>query len=230
MIGRRRISVLFIWVGMALWLMGACSEESSGGAPLVASNEDTDLSVDSGVEYYTPNDFDAHCYEQTCDFDLVEGERMSRGVATWHAGDRGFVVEGNPAVISVSDRYAAHPEVPVKCYKVRVLGNWDRNVELFFEVDGEYGIFGLSAAEKYAEEQNADDTELDISSDYEGIVHFSQKLNGRDWQVNTLEIHTLKHRGQLDFSVRKEGEGDALFYLIKIDGERECTTNAINVD
>ncbi|MBN2341480.1 MAG: hypothetical protein JXX29_22785 [Deltaproteobacteria bacterium] len=172
---------------------------------------------------YTPADFYRQCSDSRCEFSLFEGERIVQGVATWHPSDTGFQIVGDPAVISVIDDYAAHPEVPVQCYSVRILGRWNEETSVFFDVDAEYGIFGISAAEE-------GDTDSLLNDAWEGRFHYEKRLPANDWEAVGFQIRTLAHRGQMTFSVRKIGVGEPLFYLIEVDGENSCGADAIQVD
>lgn len=186
------------------------------------SNEDDEDSAMNGDDWGTPLDFHEQCSDAVCDFRMDEGDRLSHGMGTWHLGDTGIGLEGAEVVISVTDEFAAHPEVPVECYEIRILGNWDEDVEVYFEMLGEYGIFGRSVSERQ--------TDVELVSDYEGEFEYSKRLPHGDWKLHTMEVRTLAHRGGIKFSIRKVGAGDARFYYIDINGKYLCSDNAIVLD
>ncbi|MBN2341478.1 MAG: hypothetical protein JXX29_22775 [Deltaproteobacteria bacterium] len=204
-------------VALAAFVATACSED---GNELYAAASDGDADGDG---FYTPTDFYRQCTDARCELNLTEGERIVQDVPTWHDVDTGFRLDGDPAVISTIDEYAAHPEVPVQCYVIQILGRWGTDVSVTFEASGEYGVFGMSAREEY-------ESYVDPSTIFEGESFFSKPLPHNDWQLQTFELKTLSHRGQLEFSLRKSGAGEALFYFVEIDGNNDCSEKAIAVD
>ncbi|MBN2715836.1 MAG: hypothetical protein JXX14_08270 [Deltaproteobacteria bacterium] len=219
----RNILIISIcWTVLPLFVACAAESQMSGSEDRdsnLGADEDTASKNDSG---YTPSDFYRQCTDSICQFKMIEGERWEPGVATWHPADTGFSLIGNPAVVTVVDSYAAHPAVPVACYTVTVLGNWDDDVQLFFDVTGQYGIFGMTP-----EEEMADPLPVSL---FEGEFEWTRRLSANHWKPVTLTIRAPKHRGQMNFSFRKEGDGYVLFYLLEVNGQPLCPADAIVVD
>ena len=213
-------------IGLVGWLCVGCGNLWGCGEQNSYANDvadDSDEVTDSSVDYgYTPLDFYQQCTDIDCDFRMYEGEKRVLGIGTWHPKDTGFSFIGDPVLISVTDDYAAHPDVPVRCYTVSVLGYWEDDVQVSLEVAGEYGIFGMTREE----------TESDVPpvSEFEGEFLFTKPLLNGNWNPFEISIRTLKHRGKLDFSIRTEGTGTAVFYLIEVDGQTECPAAAQVVD
>ena len=208
----------FIVVWGCISLMG-CAASSNASADQ-GNHEPSDTEADWG---YTPLDFYQQCTDVECDFRMFEGEKMLRGLSTWHPRDTGFSFVGDPVRISVEDEFAAHPDVPIACYSISLLGHWDEDARIFLEVTGEYGIFGLTQAESESET-------LPVSDVAPQTFVFEKRIINGNWKPFDITLRTLKHRGRLDFSIRKEGSGQVVFYSIEVDGERKCPANAEEVD
>jgi hypothetical protein len=208
----RTVSVCIGLIGCAASMNSADEADNSDGV------------ADTTSEWgYTPLDFYRQCTDVECDFRMFEGEKMLRGLSTWHPRDTGFSFVGDPVLISVTDEFAAHPDVPVVCYSVSLLGYWDADARIFLAVKGEYGIFGLTQAESESET-------LPVSDVASQAFLFEKRIMNGNWKPFDITLRTLKHRGRLDFSIRKEGSGQAVFYSIEVDGEMDCPANAEEVD
>ncbi len=210
---------ILLIVSVCIGLIGCAASTNSADA-----DDDSNRDADSASEWgYTPLDFYRQCSDVECDFRMFEGEKMLRGLSTWHPRDTGFSFVGDPVLISVTDEFAAHPDVPIACYSVSLLGYWDEDARIFLEVKGEYGIFGLTQSESESETLPVSDVEPQA-------FLFEKRIINGNWKPFDITLRTLNHRGRLDFSIRKEGSGQAVFYSIEVDGERECPANAEQVD
>ena len=214
-----RILLKILMIGIAAGIgLAACGSDSRSSV-----EEDKNyVNADTGAGGFTPSDFFEQCTDAVCDFNMFEGDRIEKGIGTWHPKDSGFRLVGDPVVVSVTDRYAAHPDVPVACYNITVLGSWQPDVQLSLEVFGTYGIDGLSWEEEH-------DTEP-LVSEFEGEFLWRKRLPPGDWETMQYTVRTLKHRGTMVFTIRKEGAGEARFYLLEVDGQGTCPEDAVEVD
>ena len=203
-------------------VFAACSGNSSSSRDLKSDSIGDDSSNAGGESGFTPSDFYRQCSEDVCDFKMYEGERRQKGVATWHPHDTGFSLIGDPVVVSVVDQFASHPEVPVACYKITVLGYWGTDVDVSLEITGEYGIFGMTWAEE-------NDT-VPPESEAEGEFEWIHPLPPNTWEPLTFTVKSPKYRGEMTFSIRQTGSGNAIFYLLEVNGQPQCPPDAIAVD
>ncbi|MBN2341479.1 MAG: hypothetical protein JXX29_22780 [Deltaproteobacteria bacterium] len=205
----------FVFVAIAV----SCSAEMADGT-VALDSLDTDMEDD---RHYTPTDFFKQCTGDACGFLREPTEALRQGVPTWHAGDSGFTLKGVPAALVAVDEFAAHPDVPVQCYQIQILGKWDATAGISIEMTGTYGVFGVTESEFIHPESLPTDL-----PDGEHVL--TVPLSDSDWGLQQFEIHTLAYRGKLEFSLKKEGEGEALFYLLQVDGRNRCSSEALEVD
>ncbi|MBN2529937.1 MAG: hypothetical protein JXR76_26340 [Deltaproteobacteria bacterium] len=200
----------------------SCAAESNSDAMRAEAADDSESKNDDGVGYSAvPMDFNVMCTANDCDFEVLEGE-METNAASWHPADEGIRLTGDIAVLSTDDEFAGHPDQNLACYRIKLLGAWDKTVQMHFEVNGDYGVYGMTSDEDPSDEA--------LQNLPEGHFKFKHVVNSAPWKTWSMEVQTLKNRGQMTFAIRKTGKGDARFYYIELSGETYCTDNAEELD
>ena len=206
------------------FLLPVCSQSQDGASPQKNNGQEED----SGVGFGIPMDFYRQCTGRICEFDLYRGEKgYEFSASTWHPRDTGILINGDEVVIGACDENVTHPDVPISCFAISVLGHWDENVQMALEVRGEYGSFGFGSCETDAALDGFEESETQ-SSDFVWRL----PLQNRNWEPEHFIVRSLKQQGLMRFLLYKTKPGDAVFYYVKVEGlsAEECPANAIEVD
>ena len=208
------INICIICIFLAMFfVIGACSADSMDSPSAAADFESV------------PIDFHAQCRDVRCDF-LLRGEEgdVEHGVPTWHPFDTGVGLVGEHVEIFTVDEWTGHPRYDVACYEVRLLGVWDDDVDIYLDLK-RYPLGEVAPADTDGTEYLPAEYVL-TGEEYARTV----TVPHGDWDLYTVRIRGAAVRSWMEFTLRKEGVGDAVLYYVEVDGDVTCEGGEIGID
>ncbi len=236
--------ILFLTIISSIQGCAADQTDSMGAGGVgddSASNDSKDIN-EIPVDYYV------QCRDIRCDFtmdekDIMDSDIIKHGIATWHPHDTGIKLEGDSLEIHATDTWAGSSLVPVNCYKFKILGYWDKNVDLDLKVTVNYLIEPPEDSDDNIDSDSSSDSD-GYDDDYQSPVDrhnslvpgkdkfiYKKKLTKHNWTLKELTFKAPSKESIMTFTIKKEGKGDAVLYFVEIDGNINCNkSDMIQID
>lgn len=213
---------MLFYLLITIFQYGGCSDSAGAMTPTKAG---MGMDTDAGL----PVDFHSLCMDARCDFKIMEGDQVEHGVATWHPKDTGISLVGKKVILSSTHEWAGSPDVPVNCYRISLLGYWDKDVTLSAKIDITYLEEDTSVEDTTSDSLSMDTDIYDNpwerhNSLIPGNTRFDyiREYKDKDWNLSDFNVRAPKQESIMTFSLIKEGDEDAILYFIEIDGMFDC--------